>query len=340
MSNRVMSILSQIISDLEIYSIDEAFLDLKDFNHVNLYELCLMIRKRILKETGIPVSIGVGRTKTLSKIANHIAKKNSNHKGVFILSQKQENSILETVPVNQIWGVGRKINIFLNRCKIKNAKQLKNKDLVWVRTSMTIVGEKMVKELRGEQCFSIENSPVDKKSICTSRTFGHMVDSLKDLSSSIAMYTTRCAEKLRAQNSYANFAHVFIQTNPFRTHLKQYTKTEIVKFPVATNDTGEMIAAILKSLKKIYKAGYQYKKAGVILSGIVQKEGVQENLFDTKARFKNEMIGQTVDKINSKMGQDVVRYAALGYKKKWQLKQQRLSPCYTTRWSDILTINI
>ena len=230
--------------------------------------------------------------------------------------------------------------MFLFSYGIKTAKQLKNLNLIWARSKMTIVGERMIKELRGESCLNIDYSSSAKKSICTSRTFGYMVDNLRDLSSSVAMYTTRCAEKLRLQNSYANFAHIFIQTNPFRTNLKQYTKTQIVKFPVATNDTAEMISFAIKALETIYKEGYQYKKAGVVLSGIIQNGSVQENLFDNKKRFKNEIIMNTIDKINSKMGQDIVRYAALGYKKKWQLKQERLSPCYTTRWSDLLTINI
>ena len=340
MSQRVMSILSDYIPFIEIYSIDEAFLDLQEFKDDDVYSVCLLIQNKILKCTGIPVSIGVGRTKTLSKVANYIAKKVKKHKGVFILKENEEDNILNDFSIKNIWGVGRKLSIFLNSKHIKTAKVLRDSNLKWARLFINIIGEKIIKELRGEKCYQIQFSHATKKSICTSRTFGKTVTNFEDISSSVAMYATRCSEKLRSQNSYAHFAYVFIQTNPFRNDSKQYVKSEIIKFDVATNDTSEILSYVLKSLKNIYKTGYQYKKAGVILSGIIQEYEVQENLFDNINRFKNQKIIKTVDKINKKMGQDMLRYAAVGYVKKWQLKQQRLSPCYTTRWSDILKINL
>ena len=340
MSQRVMNILSSYIPSIEIYSIDEAFLDLQDFNYKNIDSLCAFIREKILKCTGIPVSIGVGRTKTLSKVANHIAKKNKMHKGVFILKENEEEKILTKFSIENIWGVGEKLSIFFKKKYITTAKQLRDSNLKWARLSINIVGEKIIKELRGEKCFLIQCSNVAKKTICTSRTFGEMVTDFEDLSSSVAMYATRCAEKLRLQNSYARFAHIFIQTNPFRNDSKQYFKSQIIKFDVATNDTSEILNHVLKSLKNIYKSGYQYKKAGVVVSGIIKDDEVQENLFDNINRLKNKNIIKTVDRINSKMGQDMVRYVSVGYFKKWKLKQQKLSPCYTTRWSDILRINL
>ena len=340
MSQRIMNILSSMIPLIEIYSIDEAFLDLNQHSTTQIYNLCHIIRKKILQGTGIPVSIGVGRTKTLSKIANHISKRKQRYGGVFILNKKDEDLILNEISVSDIWGVGSKLGMFLPSLGINTAKQLKYTNLKFIRSKINIIGEKIVKELRGKSCFDIENLVPSKKSICTSRTFGNMVNDLNDLSSSIAMYATRCAEKLRLQHSYAYLAHVFITTNPFREKTNQYAQSKIIKFPVATNDTSEIIKAILFALEGIYKHGYEYKKAGVILSGIIQRGEVQENLFDSKNRFSNEIIMGTIDKINRKMGQDFVRYAALGYKKKWQLKQQQLSPCYTTRWSELLTINL
>ena len=340
MSQRVMNILSNLIPNIEIYSIDEAFLDMREFKHKDVESICCMIREKLLQYTGIPVSIGVGRTKTLAKAANHIAKKYIEHRGVFVLHSNCENSILDKIPIEKIWGVGKKLYNLLRLYGIKTAKQLRDVDLIWAKSKMTVVGEKMVKELRGESCHLVEYSSVDKKSICTSRTFGNMVDNLNDLSFSIAMYTTRCAEKLRLQKSYAHVAQVFIMTNPFRKNLEQHVKSKTIYFPVATNDTSEMIKLVLDALKNIYKSGYQYKKAGVVLSGIIKKGEVQENLFDKRNRFKNETVIKTIDKINRKMGQDVVRYAALGYKRVWQLKQQNLSPCYTTRWNDLLKINL
>ena len=189
-----------------------------------------------MQYTGIPVSVGIGRTKTLSKIANRIAKKSNEYNGVFMLKEEKEDYILNQISVDNIWGIGRNLSSFLKSYHIKTAKQFKSLNLNWVRSNINIVGEKIVRELRGEVKFKLDNSHNTKQSICTSRTFGHMVNNFTDLSSSIAMYTTRCAEKLRSQNSYANFIHIFIQTNPFRKELKQYTKTEIIKFNVATNN--------------------------------------------------------------------------------------------------------
>ena len=337
MSQRVMSTLSNIMSFIEIYSIDEAFLDLREFNKKDITSICFKIKNKVFKNTGIPVSIGVGRTKTLSKIANHIAKKN---KGVFILNKKNEDDILNHFLIENIWGVGRKLSLFLNSKNIKTAKKLKYSNLAWARSNMTIVGEKMIKELRGEECFTLSYSYPDKKSICTSRTFGEMVSAFEDLASSIAMYTTRCAEKLRFQKSCAHYAYVFIQTNLHRKDLKQYTQSKIVKFCVATSDTSEILTSVLSVLKDIYKAGYKYKKAGVILGGIIKKNEVQGDLFDNTNRSKNDRIINTVDIINRKMGQDIIRYAALGYRKKWKLKQGKLSPSYTTKWKDVLRIRL
>jgi len=339
-SQRVMNIISDIIPIIEIYSIDEAFLDLNDFKIDDIFNLCLSMKNKIYKYTGIPVSIGIGRTKTLSKIANYIAKKDKSYKGVFMLNEYQEDSTLDQFSVENIWGVGRKLDFFLKSRNIKTAKLLRDTNLKWARISINIIGEKIIKELRGEKCFLIQSFPIAKKSICTSRTFGNMVSNFEDLSSSVAMYATRCAEKLRLQNSCANFAYVFIQTNSFRDDLKQHIESKIIKFDVATNDTSEILNYILKSLKKIYKEGYQYKKAGVVVSGIVYNNEVQDNLFDNINRNKNKKIMLTIDGINKKMGQDILRYAVLGYKKKYRLKQQRLSPCYTTRWSDILIIEL
>ncbi len=337
-SQRVMNILSDFIPNIEVYSIDEAFLDLKGFKFNDINNLCLSIKDRIYKCTGIPVSIGVGKTKTLAKVANHISKKDKNYNGVFILEKKNEDDILNFFPVDNIWGIGSKLSLLLKSRNIITAGLLKNVDLKY--SSYNINLEKIIKELRGEKCFIINSSFSSKKSICTSRTFGEMITDYNDLSASIAMYATRCAEKLRLQKSCAHYACVFIQTNLYRSDLKQYVKNSVIKFNVGTNETSEILDYVLKALKKMYKKGYKYKKAGVIVSGIVNNNEVQTNFFDNIKRQKNKKILSVVDSLNSKMGQDIIRYAALGSKKKWQLKQESLSQCYTTRWSDLLKINL
>jgi len=252
MSQRIMNILSHIIQNIEIYSIDEAFLDLNDFSYKDLNKIGFYIRNKILKDVGIPVSVGIARTKTLAKIANHIAKKTT---GVFLLKKDIEESTLNRFSVGDIWGVGKKNKIFLNSHGIETAKEFRDINLDWIRSKMNIVAEKMVKELNGISCLNIESQSKNKKSICTSRTFGYMVNNKKDLESSIAMYTVRCAEKLRAQYSCASFAHIFISTNPFRKDLLQYYKMIIINFPVATDNTGEMIQYILQ-LYSIFQMEY------------------------------------------------------------------------------------
>jgi len=340
MSMRVMSTLSSIVPQLEIYSIDEAFLDLTDFKYEKNLEIGYFIRRKILKNLGIPVSVGVARTKTLAKIAGSVAKKSKKTEGVFILHDYLEDIILDHICIEKIWGVGKKLSIFFHKYGIHTAKDLRDADLKWIQKKVNITAKKMVKELRGISCMNIESETKNKKSIRTSRTFGKMVKNKNEIASSLAMYTARCGEKLRMQNSYATFAHIFISTNPFRNDLKQYSNFKTIEFPVATHDTGEMTTYILDAFNKIYKEGYSYKKAGIILSGIIPDGHVQENIFDTMDRLKSKTIMKTIDSINRKMGRDMIRLASQGYLKKWKLKQQSLSPCYTTRWSDLLTVDI
>ena len=299
MSRRVMSIIASSIPNIEIYSIDEAFLD-----------------------------------------SNHISKKNPKYKGVFIMGNNNEDTILKNVQVEKIWGVGLKTKVFLKHYGINTAMQLKKLNSKWMRKHQSIVGERTIKELSGIICYDINSSFSSKKSICTSRTFGKMVTSLNDLSSSISMYTVRCAEKLRSQNSSAMLAHVFVSTNPFRKDLEQYTNYKTINFPVPTNDTSEMLSCILKTLKMMYKNGYKYKRAGVVVSGIIPNSQVQCDIFDTLDRSKSSHIMNTIDNINHKLGRDSIRYASQGYYRKWKLKQECLSPSYTTRWNNLLTINV
>ena len=341
MSKRVMSIISEIIPNIEIYSIDEAFLDLTKFDNNNLLNIARNLRKKILQCTGIPVSIGIGRTKTLAKVANFVSKNDIKKNGVFMInSDCDADIILGKIDARQVWGVGYKIEKFLESHNINTALDLKNKDCLWMRKNKSIVGERIIKELSGIICYPLGSNLSIKKSICTSRTFGEMVTSLNDLSSSIAMYTARCAEKLRMQKSSAMLAHVLISTNLFRNDLNQYSNSIIIKFPVATNDTSEMLSYILKGLKTIYKKGYFYKKAGVTISGIIPNSHIQCNMFDRVDRYKSQNIMNTIDKVNHKMGRDFIRYASQGYYSGWRLKQKRLSRCYTTRWSDLIKINI
>ena len=341
MSQRVMSIISENIPNIEIYSIDEAFLDLRKFDNSNLLNIVDNLRKKILQYTGIPVSIGIGKTKTLAKVANFVSKNDMKKNGVFMINSDYDaDIILSKIDVGKVWGVGYKIEKFLKSYNISTALDLKKEDCLWMRKNKSIVGERIIKELSGIICYPLGSNLSEKKSICTSRTFGQMVTSLNDLSSSISMYTARCAEKLRMQKSSAMLAHVLISTNLFRNDLNQYSNSTIIKFPVATNDTSEMLSYILEGLKTIYKKGYFYKKAGVTVSGIIPDSHMQYDMFDKVDRYKSQNIMKTIDQVNHKMGRDFIRYASQGYYSGWKLKQKRLSRCYTTRWSDLIKINI
>ncbi len=340
MSNRVINTVSSFYCDMEIYSIDEVFIDLSTFKKNDLLPFCLKIKKKIQKWTGIPVSIGIANTKTLAKAANHIAKQENENVGVFLIDNFNISNTLNKIPVSKVWGIGPRSNHFLNYHKVKTAQDLSKIDLFWIRKYMTITGEKTVQELRGISCIPLELLSSPKKSICTSRTFGKMVTKEKDLIGSIAMHVARCAEKLRSQHSYANFAHIFISSNSFRKDLPQYRCCKIIKFPYPLSNTGEMLIYIIPIIKQIFKSGYLYKKAGVVLTGIVEDTVIQRNLFENDNIKNKKKLFNKIDTINKKMGRDTVRYAIQGYNKSWILKQQKLSPCYTTRWTDLLSVKL
>jgi len=338
-SNRVMNILTSLESDIEIYSIDEAFLDCSVWKQNNYNKRAIYIRKIIKQRTGIPVSIGISTTKTLAKVANHIAKQSNRLDGVFILNDHTMiEKILKQFPIEKIWGIGRQSRILLNFYGIKTALQLRNMDRKWVKKHLTIKGLQIVQELNGESCFAIESTVKPKKEICTSRSFGEMVTDLQPLQESVSMYASRCAEKLRKQKSYAGLIKVFIHSNYFREDISQYNNCCTLVFPVQTNDTAEIIHYALKGLKNIYRPNYQYKKAGVIISNFVYNNMAQCNLFDNIDREKSKKIMYSIDKINAAMGRDCIRYGIQGFNRSWKLHQERLSPCYTSQWSDLLRV--
>ena len=336
MSSRVMSILRDEVPSIEIYSIDEAFMDLSSIS--NYSDITSKIKIKVSKSTGIPVSFGVAKTKTLAKIANHIAKKHTDS-NVFIMHETEK--ILKHFPLSEIWGIGKSHSKMLNQYGVKTALDFINLDEKWVQKNMAITGLKILRELKGEQCFLVNEQPQRKKSICTSRTFPKDTDNLNFIEESISNYATRCAEKLRKQKSCARYVSVFLNTNRFKNPGNYYNDFKSMTFDVSTNDTMEIIEKSKKILNDIYKEGINYKKAGVILGDIVPENKVQLNLFSSSKKYiKMKSLFDSVDIINQKMGRDTVKFLSQGISKRQKLKQENLSPCYTTRWSDILTINI
>jgi DNA polymerase V len=336
LSNRVMQTMKQDVDKMEIYSIDESFLDFSDV-HL-LEEKAKEIRKKVKQWTGIPISIGVAPTKALAKVANHVAKKYTK-KGVFIMREhKHIKKVLNKIPVNKLWGVGRQYSRFLQQRGIHTALQLVSTHEGWIQKNLTVSGLKLVKELKGITCFPIEEHLQRKKNICTARSFGMEVHSLEKLKEAIGTYATICAAKLRKEKSCAAMVSIFINTNPFKHVEGQYNGYRKVLLDIPTNDSMEIVKAAILGLRSIYRKGHAYKKAGVIVSNIVPQQQVQLSLFDDVDRSKRNKLMRSLDQINARIGRDKVRLAIQGFDRKWRLKQERLSPCYTTRFADILAV--
>jgi DNA polymerase V len=337
MSDRVMETLEQFTSDIEVYSIDEAFLALPYSGSDAMTDHARQIRQTVKKWTGIPVSIGIGPTKTLAKIASKIGKKNPLMKGVFNIAEHERmEEILGKFPVGDIWGVGPRYEVFLKRHGINTALQLRNAHDAWVKKHMTVMGLRTVMELRGTPCFSLEEMPVPKKGIVSSRSFGKPVESIDELKEALATYASCAAEKLRSQHSAASILHVFLMTNRFKKNEPQYYSSSTTILPIASSYTPELIRFSHEQLEKIYKPGYRYKKIGVFLAEIVSQDRIQLNLLSLDyPHERNRILMQVVDKINQRLGPDSVRFAAEGMKQEWHMRRRLLSPRYTTQWSEI-----
>lgn len=332
MSRRVMDVLSNFTPEIEFYSIDEAFLNLAGFN-CSLTEYGRKIQQIVRKWTGIPVSIGIGQTKTLAKIANRIAKNSVKAKGVLDLvdSPYLRNALVKT-EVEKLWGIGIKTAIKLKRAGLQTALDLSKADISWIRNCFGVVGVRMVYELRGICCYPLEQNPPAKKSIAVSRMFGEPVESVEQLKEAAANYAARAGEKLREQRLAAGAETIFVTTSRFIKN--RYFNSHTVEFAVSTNDTTELIAAALLSINKLYRRNYPFKKCGVVLDGLVPENRVQRGLFDDTDRDKSRRLMRTIDAINARAGTPL-RWAAEGLKQRWQVKFNRRSKRYTTRWDEL-----
>ena len=339
LSHRVMQVLGRFTPAIEIYSIDEAFLDVAQFAFADLSNYGSTIRAAVLQQVGIPTTIGMATSKTLAKAANRYAKKACKTTGVFVIdSEAKRQEVLEALPVEDVWGIGRKYQIWLAAHNIKTAWQLSNANLAWIQKKMGVVGLRLVKELQGIACYDLEEQPAAKQGIMTSRSFGHLISEKKLLQEAIATHATRCAEKLRKQDSCCALIQVFIHTNAYRKQDAQYHGVLSIPIPAATDSTSELIQLAMSALDHIYKPGFLYKKAGVYVSEIVPRSQVQLSLFSSKDRGKEKQLHDAMDKINTLMGRDKVRYAAAGISRKWKLRQEKKSPCYTTNVNELLRI--
>jgi len=340
MSQRVMSILSRFTPELELYSIDEAFLDLSGFTNFNLTEYAKEIKATVYKWTGIPISIGIGPTKTLAKLANKLAKKNKMCGGVFdITDHPRIDDFLSSVKVEDVWGVGRQYTKLLNRNWISTALDLKNAPDIWIKKNMSIVGLRTVWELRGISCIELEDLSEPNKQSIRSRSFGKPVQTLQELKEAVTFHATRAAEKLREQKSVTFFISAFIETNRFRTEEPQYSNSAGCYLPEPTAYTPLLIKNALACLERIYREGFKFIRAGVVLMDIVPEDQIQLNLFvPSRPLEKDKSMMKAVDRINVKWGSNSIKYASSGLEQPWRMKRAKLSPRYTTHWDEMLVV--
>lgn len=340
MSQRVMSVLQQFTPTLEVYSIDEAFLDLTGIAGLDPVAYGQQIVRTVMKWTGIPVSIGIASTKTLSKLANDLAKELPETGGVLALMDEDTiNGHMRSLSVNKVWGIGPRHARLLEEHGILTAYDLKCANEKWIRQHMGVMGERTVVELRGISCYPIDDHPQAKKGICSSRSFGKPVEDYDDLEEATTTFVASVALKLRRQQSVAQSLTVFVMTNRFARG-PHYVNGTTVELPVATNHTSELIHHARLILKKLYRKGYLYKKSGVIVNDIIPQKTLQCTLWDDRNREKQEKITAAVDRINHRMGRGKIRYAVQGTGRKWKMRQEKLSPNYTTDWEELLVIEV
>ena len=324
-SRRVMKTLKQFSPQIEFYSIDEAFLNLSSVKDEDLLEHGNKIRKTVLKWTGIPSSIGIATTKTLSKAANHIAKKEKS--GIVnLINSKQIDKLLAEIKINDVWGVGRQLTKFYIKNGISTAYQLKNTANSWVKKNTNVFGSRTAMELKGVSCISLEPHQEKRKNCCVSRSFGKKVTKLEELKESITTHCLNAAEKIRVDNQTAKKVTVFIRTSPFQKDKNYYANTKDIDLPIRTNDSIALIKEALIALKCIYKKEYRYQKTGIILSGLRDVDVYRKNLFSTmRSEEKRTRLMKAIDYTNTKYGRNTLSIAQAGLKKRWNIKRQHSS---------------
>ena len=336
LSRRVMRTLKRFNSDIEIYSIDEAFIDLSNFPDNEIEKVAQEIRSTVLQWTGIPTSIGVAKTKTLSKVANHIAKKKQSGITSFI-GVENIDLLLEKVDINDVWGVGRQLTKFYHKNGIYNAKQLKNKSNTWIKKSSNVLGSRTAMELRGISCIDLEKTKSKRKSCVVSRSFGQRVEKYQELKEAVASYCLNASEKIRSESLITKSITVFIRTSPFQSRFGYYSNSKTIDFPIATSDSIEIVKTALTALESIFKNGYRYQKAGVLLSGL-SEDTKNKNLFSTEKDEKIKCLMKSIDNTNYRYGRSSISLASAGVQKRWNLKREHSSKIDTSDFYCLPTI--
>ena len=339
-SRRVMKTLKQFSPQMEIYSIDEAFLDLSSIKNEKLLEHSYKIRKTILKWTGIPTSIGIGTTKTLSKAANYIAKKEKS--GVVdLVNSKKIDELLSKIKINDVWGVGRQLTKFYIKNGINTAYDLKKIHNGWIKKNTNVFGSRTAMELRGFPCTSLEPYEEKRKSCCVSRSFGKKVTKIEDLNEAITNHCLNAAEKIRLDKQTTKKITIFIRTSPFQIKNHYYANSKNIDLPVRTNDSIILIKQALAALKIIFKEGYRYQKTGIILSNLKDADTYNKNLFSTINNDEKRIkLMQAIDYTNIKYGRNALSVVQAGLKKRWNIKKQHSSKIDTACFDLLPAIRI
>lgn len=339
MSGRVMNLLHNFTPEVEIYSIDEAFLNLEPRKH-SLENLAHSIREKMYKWTGIPVSIGIAETKVLAKIANKRAKK-AELKAQGVLNLYRSNKIegiLKETKVDDVWGIGYRSGLKLRTNNILTAWQLRQTDNRFIRRLLTVVGARIALELRGVKCLPFEQSSIKKHSITCSRSFGQTVSNYELIREAVFYFLTRACEKMRHHKLAANAATIFISTDRFRPVPEPYSQSATYSSTYPTDSNQEIQEWTIKTLERIFKPSFEYRKAGIILSGLVPSESLTKRMFDDKVFQKQHNLMKAIDDINQKFGKDTVRFGSVKTTGNWKTKQTRKSQSYTTNWNELLVV--
>lgn len=338
LSLRLADAFQEFTPDVEVYSIDEAFLGLEERPGQTFREYGLEIRAKVYKWTGIPCSLGISGTKTLAKVAQRFTKKHPEAQGVLDLTDPADQAaVLDETPVGDVWGVGPANAKLLKGKGIGTARQLRDADRRWVRQRMTVVGARIVEELRGISCIPLEKCPQARKSVTCSRSFGVLVESQEELREAVAVYMTKAAERLRRSRLAAGVVTVFINTSRFDPG-PRYSNSATYELAYSTDSTDELLAWALKGLGQIYRPGYRYKKAGVMLNRLAPADELSMRLFNDERFQMSRRVMKAVDEINTRHGRNTIRFGAAPAKGRWETKFLRRSQCYTTRLDEVLRV--
>ena len=336
LSRRVMRTLKRFNSQIEVYSIDEAFMDLSNFSDEDVERVGKEIRETVLQWTGIPTSIGIAKTKTLSKIANHIAKKKQS--GVTsLIGIENLDPILEKIEINDVWGVGRQLTKFYQKNGIYNAKQLKNKSNTWIKKCSNVLSSRTAMELRGIPCINLETTQTKRKSCVVSRSFGKRIETFQELKEAVSNYCLNASEKIRSESLVAKAITVFVRTSPFQRDYGYYSNSKTIDFPIATNNSIETVKTAVAILESIFKNGYRYQKAGVMLTGLREDDG-RKNLFSSEKDEKINSLMRSIDSTNHRYGRSTLSLASAGVHKKWNMRRNYSSKIDTADFYCLPTI--